>query len=240
MASNDGPRQAHSRRAFADERTYRAQRSVYEGSSGPDAREVLWNVIAQRPLGDLLDVGCGEGEFAAQARAAGWYVLAVDSSARMVNLTAARGVCSSVQDVRRLALADETFDCVVAGWLFHYLDEWEIKAALAEIRRVLRPNGVLATATQSQHHMAELWSRLPDVSYRIPFAGEVAEQVLGEQFADVCRRDVEGTVVFRDFDQAHTFVANQVRPASLADRLRPFDGPLRVTRRSIVLSAVRR
>ena len=238
--ADDGVRQAHSRSVFADERRYRAQRSVYRGSSGPDARDVLWSVLARQPPGALLDVGCGEGELAARAAEAGWSVLGVDTSERMTALTATRGVPASCQDVRHLGLSSERFSCVVAAWLFHYLDEPDLPMAFAEIHRVLEPGGTLVAATQSERHMAELWDRLPDVTYRIPFAAEAAESLLAPWFTDVSVSDVEGTVVFPDYATAREFVANQVRPVSLADGLAHFNDSLAVTRRSAILSAVRR
>lgn len=232
-------RQARSDEVFADERVYRAQRAVYRDSTGPDARDVLWDEVRRRPPARLLEVGCGEGELAERAARAGWDVIATDRSARMVELTAARGVRASRQDARRLAIRDASVDCVVGAWVLHYLDPAEVGMAVAEMSRVLRRGGLLVLATQSGRHMAELWDRLPTASYRIPFAAEDVDRVLARSFTGTRRIDIEGTVVFSDWDQARTFLARQVRPAALADRLERFRAPLRVTRRSAVITAVR-
>jgi len=45
-------------------------------------------------------------------------------------------------------------------------------------------------------------------------------------FANVERRDVEGTVTFPDWAAARRYVEASVTRADLADRLEPFDGPL--------------
>ncbi|HEV7658109.1 MAG TPA: class I SAM-dependent methyltransferase [Mycobacteriales bacterium] len=232
-------RQSRSDEAFADEKLYRDQRAVYRNSTGPDAREVLWQELAGRSPGRLLDVGCGEGELAERAARTGWEVVATDRSARMVELSAARGLRASRQDARRLGVADASVDCVVGAWVLHYLDQDEVHLAVAEMHRVLRPGGLLVLATQSERHMAELWDRLPTVSYRIPFPAERADPVLAGLFGGVRRTDVEGTVVFEDWDQARTFLARQLRPASLADQLERFAAPLPVTRRSAVITAER-
>lgn len=225
--------------AFRDERLYRAQQATYHDTSGADAREVLWATVQSRTPARLLEIGSGEGELTERAKHAGWAVLAVDRSARMVELTAARGVPASRQDARRLAVADASVDCVVGAWVLHYLDPADVDRAVAEMHRVLRPDGLLVLATQSERHMEELWDRLPDVSYRISFPAENADRQLSRWFTGIERKDVEGTVIFASWEDARTFLANQLRPASLADRLQRFAAPLPATRRSAVITAVR-
>ena len=63
----------------------------------------------------------------------------------------------------RLPFADGSFDLVLAAHLFHHLDEGELRAALGEIERVLRPGGVLAAwdyASLSSHQLNRLHGRL--------------------------------------------------------------------------------
>ncbi len=49
-------------------------------------------------------------------------------------------------------------------------------------------------------------------------------------FTVVERRDVHGTVTFRDWEAARRYVASSITRAHLADRLRPFEGPLEASR----------
>ncbi len=100
----------------------------------------------------VLDVACGTGDLALraaelrpQAR-----VLGVDSAegmiararGRVASLDASR-VRFEVGDLTRLALPDESCDVILAGYALRNVPEYE--AALAELRRVLRPGGVLLT-----------------------------------------------------------------------------------------------
>lgn len=47
-------------------------------------------------------------------------------------------------DVTNLPFENNTFDCIVAGWVIHYVKNQE--KAISEIIRVIRPNGYLALA----------------------------------------------------------------------------------------------
>jgi SAM-dependent methyltransferase len=111
-----------------------------------------------------LDVGCGFGTFAtAVARSAG-HVLATDRSPVRVALTAARARAEGLENVTafetngvRLPLRDELCDLVtIIGVL-----EWAgvgtgdapaaQRAMLAEVRRVLKPGGVLLLGIENRY-----------------------------------------------------------------------------------------
>ncbi|WP_433475102.1 class I SAM-dependent methyltransferase [Spirillospora sp. CA-142024] len=223
--------------AFATEHAYRSQQAVYRDGTGPDARDVLETTVTGLPRGDLLEVGCGEGALAQRLNGDGWRVGATDASARMCELTRARGVPTLLAALPELPFRDASFDCVVGAWVLHYLDDARVASGLGEMCRVLRPGGWLVLATNSDRHMAELWSRLPGARYRLSFSEENAGAALGRFGAQAEITPVVGTVNFTGYDQAHAFVANQVRPRSIADRLETFDGRLRVTRRAAVIRA---
>jgi SAM-dependent methyltransferase len=121
-----------------------------------------------------LDVGCGPGLGAAELARRGFDVDAIDTSARMIEVTRARArregveVRGSVADVHALAFADGAFDLVfVVG-----VSEWlpSLDGPLAEIARVLKPGGHLVlTADNSwaltcfidplQHPLVTPWKR---------------------------------------------------------------------------------
>ncbi|GLY92258.1 class I SAM-dependent methyltransferase [Actinoallomurus iriomotensis] len=92
----------------------------------------------------VLDLGTGPGIVAAQAVRRGARVSAVDADPLMAE-TAARGVPEA--DVRVAVLPalpheDETFDAVVGNFVINHVGD--PVAALAELRRVLRPGGRVA------------------------------------------------------------------------------------------------
>lgn len=57
-------------------------------------------------------------------------------------------------DAQAIPLADRQFDLVVANHMLYHVPD--IQRALAEVVRVLRPQGHLAAATNGNHHMREM------------------------------------------------------------------------------------
>ncbi|UFR01171.1 class I SAM-dependent methyltransferase [Streptomyces sp. Go40/10] len=99
--------------------------------------------------GRLLDVACGTGIVTRRIAAArpGLRVTGVDLTPAMVRRASARLPGAVVRaDSRRLPFPDGTFDAVTSIWLLHLLDDPEdLRAAIAECARVLRPGGVYVT-----------------------------------------------------------------------------------------------
>jgi len=102
----------------------------------------------------LLDVGCGTGHLARELLGAGHRVTAVDFLPE--SLAAARADAPGVRllraDAGRLPLADGAFDAVTMLDVLEHVDD---AAALAELRRVVRPGGLLVLTVPAY---AWLWS----------------------------------------------------------------------------------
>jgi SAM-dependent methyltransferase len=100
----------------------------------------------------VLDAGCGSGLYCELLLDRGARVTGMDESAGMLahagRRLAGRGVDLRVANLRDpLPFADGSFDAVVSALVLHYLRDWG--ATLAELRRVLRPDGWLLFST---HH----------------------------------------------------------------------------------------
>jgi demethylmenaquinone methyltransferase/2-methoxy-6-polyprenyl-1,4-benzoquinol methylase len=115
-------------------------------------RDAKWKsrLIASLPdlrRPDCLDVGCGTGDLSLllAERFPEGRVHGIDLTPAMVrearDKCAVRNVSFEVQDMCELKFSDRSFDIVTAGYAVRNAPD--LRRALAEIRRVLRPGGTL-------------------------------------------------------------------------------------------------
>lgn len=195
---------------------------------GPDADDVALAAVAESGPARVLEVGCGDGSFAARMRAElGCDVVALDITERGVRLAHERGVEAVRGDVQELPFEDAAFDCVVAKWMLYHVPD--LDRGLAEIARVLRPGGRLVAVTLSDIDLPELWRLVGAEPSRgvLSFSQENGAESLARHFDPVERRDIENFVAFPDPEAARRYVAASMTRAHLADRVPDFDGPLR-------------
>ncbi|MGW0588485.1 class I SAM-dependent methyltransferase [Streptosporangium sp. NPDC002607] len=105
----------------------------------PDA--LVERIVAAGPGPDVLDVGCGTGIEARQFQAAGCTVLGVDPDERMAEFARRSGVEVQVATFEAWDPAGRTFDAVIAGQAWHWVDP---VAGAVKAAQVLRPGGRLA------------------------------------------------------------------------------------------------
>jgi 2-polyprenyl-3-methyl-5-hydroxy-6-metoxy-1,4-benzoquinol methylase len=129
--------------------------SLPEGLEPSDWAVRLRFLLAHVRAGDrVLDVGCGEGRFAAELARVGASVVGIDVAEEP--LRRARALepdldLRLVDDEGPWQLADSSFDVVWAGEVIeHVLDT---AAWLSEIRRVLRSAGVLLVSTPAHSRL---------------------------------------------------------------------------------------
>jgi SAM-dependent methyltransferase len=185
----------------------------------------------------MLEVGCGTGELSQRVqRELGAEVVALDISPRMVELSQARGIDARVGDVQDLPFTDGEFDCAVAAWVLYHLPD--VDRGISELARVLAPGGTLVAATLGEGNMAELWEAVGDTATRgLSFGPDSGEEALRKEFAEIERRDAEGTVVFPDRESMRRFVAATITRAHLSDRVPHVKEPFRARTSHIVFVA---
>jgi SAM-dependent methyltransferase len=94
----------------------------------------------------VLDVGCGRGEILRRCVQLGAQAHGVDYASVAVRMARETG-CVYQADAKRLPFLDAYFDRVLMFDLVEHLHPWELDQALAEARRVLRPDGRLIVHT---------------------------------------------------------------------------------------------
>jgi arsenite methyltransferase len=110
-------------------------------------RELVRNALAARQGERVLDVGCGPGFYVAELLeqvGAGGAVVGVDSSPQMLGMAARRveghdNVSFHEGEATSLPVEDGAFDAALSVQVLEYVSD--VDAALAEIRRALRPGG---------------------------------------------------------------------------------------------------
>jgi SAM-dependent methyltransferase len=223
------------REEYASEHSLAGRKAAYRFAEGPDARQVAFEAVAESAPRRILEVGCGEGELAERfVRELGCDVVAIDQSERMVELTCARGVDARVADVQALPFHDAEFDCALAAWMLYHVRA--VDRALAELARVLRPDGRLVAVTNSPEHLEELYALLGKERAPATFDGDNGAQLLRGHFSSVERHDAHGWIAFPDRNAAQSYVDASPQQFGGA-RLPELKAPLRVRRTPVVFVA---
>jgi tellurite methyltransferase len=120
----------------------------YGSFAAPDTAVMEW--AATIPArGFVLDLGCGVGRHMVHLGERGFRMAGVDISPSGIRLTqkacAEREIAfeGHVSDMKALLWAGETFDAVLSISTIHHHRRQEIIRTLGEVRRVLKPGGLL-------------------------------------------------------------------------------------------------
>jgi SAM-dependent methyltransferase len=103
-------------------------------------RALIDRIVAASPGSEVLNVGCGTGIEARQLQAAGCKLLGVEPDPRMADFARRTGVDVEVATFEAWDPKGRSFDAVVAGTAWHWVDP---VAGAAKAAQVLRPGGLL-------------------------------------------------------------------------------------------------
>lgn len=185
-------------------------------------RTALAEILAVSPS-LFLEIGCGTGEFARSVQDAlpTARVIATDASEAMVLATAGNGVVAQVARADDLPCDDASVDAAYAGWMLYHVPD--LDAALAEVRRVLRPGGVFVAATNGDDHLADLLTAAGGTRLVTGFSSRNGADALRRHFGDVSQEDFATRATFADHAAAVAYLATFRE--ELAAGLPVFDGP---------------
>lgn len=147
------------------------------------ATRVLDELAALAPPRRMLDVGCGTGDFLLEARARGWDVAGVEVSPDAAAVARRHDLVVSGGTLREAALPEASFDCVVLLDVIEHLPD--PVAELREIRRVLRPGGVVVVETPNwcslyRRILRHRWAALQPRIHLLYFEARTLRRVLVE------------------------------------------------------------
>jgi SAM-dependent methyltransferase len=133
------PSESHEARHVAE--SFGVDPERYDRARPRYPEALVERIVAASPGRDVVDVGCGTGIAARQFRAAGCTVLGVEPDARMGGWARRQGLAVEEATFEEWDPAGRTFDAVVSGMAWHWVDP---VAGAAKAARVLRPGGRLA------------------------------------------------------------------------------------------------
>ena len=154
--------ESHRYRQIAESFGGNAERYDRARPGYPDA--LVERIVAASPGRDVLDVGCGTGIEARQFQAAGAAVLGVDPDERMAAFARRTGVEVEVSTFEAWDAAGRTFDAVVAGQSWHWVDP---VAGAAKAAQVLRPAGLIALFWHAYHLPPQIATAYGEAFHRV-------------------------------------------------------------------------
>jgi ubiquinone/menaquinone biosynthesis C-methylase UbiE len=130
-----------------------------EGYSFRVRRERLLELLGSGNGKRVLDIGCGPGVMTEEIIELGWNYTGCDISESMIEEAKRRypGVAFQVGAVEKISAVDATYDAVVAMGLVEYVTS--DRAAIEEMRRVLKPGGVLIVSLPNWWSPPRMWDR---------------------------------------------------------------------------------
>jgi len=109
----------------------------------------LDRIAPYRKLGRMLDIGCGAGRLLACAADRGWEAVGADPSMHNLSSQCPNGVTIHPSLLHESGFPDAHFDVVHANEVMEHVDD--VTTLLDEIRRVLRPGGLVVIRTPNHH-----------------------------------------------------------------------------------------
>ena len=212
------------RRYYATERHQRIEDDTVAKYAVPQCDFVAWTLDAVdwNPGAVVLDIGCGAGKHYRPLlqRAPELQYHALDLSPFMLSQHPAPDRIA-LGDGMQLPYAADSFDVVMANHVLYHLRR--LDDSLAEIKRVLKPDGFLLAATNSIHSLAELQVLIrrayvllsangaqahPPGMPSDAFALENGTRILARHFYAVVRHDLPAQLIFDDVAPALAYLEN--------------------------------
>jgi ArsR family transcriptional regulator len=191
-------------------------------SPGRTWQSLALGVAALLELGDVLDVGSGDGAAAAQIAPYCRSLTLLDTNPRAIEAARERmarhdHVRTQVADAHALPFPAESFDTVL---VFHTLTYAENPGkALAECARVLRAGGKLVLLCLDRHQQHEITARYGE--RHAGFSSEQVRELLGGAGLDVVTAHVACRESKKPHLQVLLAVADKPVPGASKDRSQP-------------------
>jgi SAM-dependent methyltransferase len=219
----------------------------YRDSSNLDARAVIHQHFSTNPYGwfrwvfdallkspenaKILELGCGHGllwKENAKRIPFGWNITLSDLSSGMLDaawrnlVVTGRNFQFREVDAQSIPFEVETFDTVIANHMLYHVPDRP--KAITEIKRVLKPGGMLIATTVGENHMKQMmeWYRQVHVSkiwesFANPFTLENGREQLKPYFPNVTLTRYRDDLEITDVELIMAYIRSGMRASELSE-----------------------
>lgn len=117
---------------------------IYEAVKKVNLQHKVSLALGDLPVGHLLDIGCGVGDFLIQAKQAGWTVQGIEPSQQARTIASQRSNLHPLMPSEAHTLADTSFDVITLWHVLEHIDD--LHAQISDFVRLLKPGGRLVLA----------------------------------------------------------------------------------------------
>ncbi|GEN45390.1 class I SAM-dependent methyltransferase [Alkalibacillus haloalkaliphilus] len=120
-------------------------------------REKFLEYLLTEGCKSLLEIGAGPGKDSLYFKEQGLNTISTDLSPEMIKLCKEKGLDAEVMSFANLDYPDHNFDSIWALNCLLHVSRKEIKDVLAEIKRVLKPSGLLYIGVYGGRNQEGIW-----------------------------------------------------------------------------------
>lgn len=180
----------------------------------------------------ILELGCGPGLLWKENMdriPVGWNITLSDLSSGMLDaawrnlVVTGRAFQFKEIDAQSIPFEDETFDAVIANHMLYHVPDRP--KAIAEMKRVLQPNGRLIATTVGENHLKEMmnWYRQVHISkiwesFANPFVLENGLEQLTPFFSDVKLSRYEDNLQVTELEPITAYIRSSIRAQELSEK----------------------
>jgi SAM-dependent methyltransferase len=180
------PSEPHHHRQVAE--SFGSDPERYDRTRPRYPEPLVQRIAAASPGPEVVDVGCGTGIAAKLFQAAGCKVLGVEPDVRMAEWARQTGIEVEVSTFEAWDHASRTFDAVIAGQTWHWVDP---VAGAGKAAEVLRPGGRLAVFWNAAQPPPELEQTFAAV-YRQMLPDAPAARQGADPYSFMCDKAADG------------------------------------------------
>lgn len=195
----------------------------------------------------ILELGCGNGLLWKENlnRIKNCQLVLTDFSEGMIdaarkNLGEHSNITYRTVDIQEIPFENQTFDLIIANQMLYHVPD--IKKALAQVYRVLKPDGVFYCTTYGEHGQVEYFAHLlrpygVEDKLNKRFTLQNGEKMLKNQFSVVNRVDYEDSFAVTDVEDLVTYMRTMTSMTNVKEV--PFDQLTGILQQQMVDGVIR-